>query len=168
MLSPDMFRRFCLKPYQKVTDFLKEHGVKVCFVDCDGNIEALLPLWLEGGVRGFYPLEVAADMDAEKLLKQYQKDKILLWGNDPTVEQVNICKALKPDIAILQRSVKPEDIEKKAKFAAAIGCKVLIPHHHDFKAVDGPEVVGQFREAFLRLVPDGVFLTPEHGKWMEL
>lgn len=81
MLSPDMFRRFCLKPYQKVTNFLKEHGVKVCFVDCDGNIEALLPLWLEGGVRGFYPLEVAADMDAEKLLKQYQKDKILLWGN---------------------------------------------------------------------------------------
>lgn len=94
--------------------------------------------------------------------------KILLWGNDPTVEQRNICKALKPDIAILQRSVKPEDVEKKAEFAAAIGCKVVIPHHHDFKAVDDPEVVGRFKEAFLRRVPDGVFLTPEHGQWMEL
>ena len=94
--------------------------------------------------------------------------KILLWGNDPTVEQVNICKALRPDIAILQRSVDPESIEKKAKFAAAIGCKTLIPHHHDFKAVDDPQVVAAFREAFLRLVPDGNFITPEHGKWMEL
>ena len=94
--------------------------------------------------------------------------KILLWGNDPTIEQVNICKALQPDIAIIQRSVQPEDVAKKAEFAAAIGCKVLIPHHHDFRAVDDPEGVGRFREAFLRRVPDGVFLTPEHGKWMEL
>ena len=94
--------------------------------------------------------------------------KILLWGNDPTVEQVNICKAVEPDIAIIQRSVKPADIEKKAKFAAAIGCKTVIPHHHDFKAVDDPQVVAAFREAFLRLVPDGNFIIPEHGKWMEL
>ena len=94
--------------------------------------------------------------------------KILIWGNDPTVEQRNICKALQPDIAIIQRSVKPEDIVKKAEFAAAIGCKVLIPHHHDFKAPEDPAVIAAFRDAFLRLVPDGTFIAPEHGKWMEL
>ena len=38
----------------------------------------------------------------------------------------------------------------------------------DFKAVDDPQVVAAFREAFLRLVPDGNFIIPEHGKWMEL
>lgn len=81
LISPEMFREYCLEPYKKVTGFLKDNGVDVCFVDCDGNIEALLPLWLEGGVRGFYPLEVASGMDAEKLLKEYQKDRILLWGN---------------------------------------------------------------------------------------
>jgi L-ascorbate metabolism protein UlaG (beta-lactamase superfamily) len=94
--------------------------------------------------------------------------KILLWGNDPTPVQRSICKALKPDIAILQRSVKPEDIVRKAEFAAAIGCKVLIPHHHDFRAVDDPSVVETFREEFLRLVPDGTFIAPEHGKWIHL
>lgn len=94
--------------------------------------------------------------------------KILLWGNDPTVEQVNICKALSPDIAIIQRSVKAEDIARKAEFAAAIGCKILIPHHHDFKQVDDPKVIETFREEFLRRVPDGIFLIPEHGKWVEL
>jgi len=94
--------------------------------------------------------------------------KILLWGNDPTIEQINLCKSLKPDIAIIQRSANPEQIAEKAAFAAAIGCKVLIPHHHDFRAVDDPAVVEKFKEEFLRLVPDGVFITPEHGKWINL
>ena len=80
LLSPAMFRKFMLPCYQKVTHFLVEHGVRLSWVDCDGNIEALLPLWLEGGVRGFYPLEVASDMDAAKLRKQYGQ-QILLWGN---------------------------------------------------------------------------------------
>ena len=94
--------------------------------------------------------------------------KILLWGNDPTIEQLNICKALKPDIAIIQRSVGDEPIAEKARFAAEIGCKVLIPHHHDFRGVDDPAIVEKFKEEFLKLVPDGVFITPEHGKWIDL
>jgi L-ascorbate metabolism protein UlaG (beta-lactamase superfamily) len=94
--------------------------------------------------------------------------KILLWGNNPTVEQVNICKALQPDIAIIQRSVTPEDIVAKAEFAAAIGCKVLIPHHHDFKKVDDPAVLEMFKEEFLKRVPDGQFVAPGHGEWVEL
>lgn len=94
--------------------------------------------------------------------------KVLLWGNDPTIEQINICKALKPDIAIIQRSTASEQIAEKAKFAAAIGCKVLIPHHHDFRGVDDPAMIEKFKEEFLRLVPDGVFITPEHGKWIHL
>jgi len=40
--------------------------------------------------------------------------KILIWGNEPTVEQINICKGWKPDIAIIQRSVDPEEIKEKA------------------------------------------------------
>jgi len=94
--------------------------------------------------------------------------KILLWGNDPTVEQTRLCQALKPDIAIIQRSVKPEDVAAKAEFAAAIGCKVLIPHHHDFKQPDDPKTLELFREEFLRRVPDGTFLAPAHGEWVHL
>lgn len=106
LISPAMFRQFCLEPYKKVTKFLKENGVKVCFVDCDGNIEALLPLWLEGGVRGFYPLEVASGMDAEKLLKQYQKDQILLWGNVDKREVAKGPKAIEAELSRLEPAVK--------------------------------------------------------------
>jgi uroporphyrinogen decarboxylase len=75
-----MFREFILPGYRQVTAFLVEHGVELSWVDCDGNIEALIPLWIEGGVRGFYPLEVAADMDAGKLRHQYGQE-IVMWGN---------------------------------------------------------------------------------------
>jgi hypothetical protein len=94
--------------------------------------------------------------------------KILIWGNDVTVEQVNICKALQPAIAILQRSTTPEKAAQMADFAAAIGCKVVIPHHHDFKKVDDPAEVAQFKQAFLERVPDGTFITPVHGQWVDL
>lgn len=93
---------------------------------------------------------------------------ILLWGNDPTPEQKNICKALKPDIAILQRSSDLEGVKQKARFAADIGCKVLIPHHTDFPSITPPEIVEAFKEEFLRLVPDGKFITPAHGEWIDL
>ena len=63
---------------------------------------------------------------------------------------------------------KAKNLVEKAKFAAAIGCKVLIPHHHDFRGFDDPEIVKAFKDEFLRLVPDGVFVTPEHGKWIHL
>lgn len=94
--------------------------------------------------------------------------KILLWGNDPTIEQINICKEIKPDIAIVQLSGNAEQIAEKARFAAEIGCKVLLPHHHDFLRVDDPSYVEGFKEEFLRLAPDSVFIAPEHGKWINL
>ena len=93
---------------------------------------------------------------------------ILLWGNDPTPEQINICKALKPDIAIIQRSNDSGMIKKKAEFAAAIGCKVLIPHHMDFPSISSPETIELFKEEFMRLGPNGVFISPSHGEWIDL
>jgi hypothetical protein len=80
LLSPAMFRQFMAPCYRKVTSFLAGHGVRLSWVDCDGNIESLLPLWLENGVRGFYPLEVAAGMDAARLRAQYG-ERIVMWGN---------------------------------------------------------------------------------------
>ena len=94
--------------------------------------------------------------------------KLLLWGGDVPTEQVNLCKALKPDIAIIQRSTSQEFATIKAEFAAAIGCKVLIPHHHDFLRVDDPANIEQFRDKFLNLVPDGIFITPKHGEWIHI
>lgn len=79
-ISPKMFKDFILPHYVRVCRFLRENGIEVIFVDSDGNIEELIPLWLKVGVNGFSPLEVAAGMDAISLKEKYGKD-IVLAGN---------------------------------------------------------------------------------------
>jgi len=94
--------------------------------------------------------------------------KVLLWGNDPTIEQVHICKTLAPDIAIIQNSSRADVAAKRAELAALSGAKVLIPHHHDFCQTDDPSVLDNLKNEFLKRVPDGTFIVPKHGEWIHL
>lgn len=80
LISPKLFEEFCLPAYKKVTCFLRNYGIDVIMVDSDGNNDVIIPLWLEGGVNGVYPLEVAANTDAVELRKKYGK-KLILMGN---------------------------------------------------------------------------------------
>ena len=68
--------------YRKITDLLRKHGVDIILVDSDGNTEELIPLWIESGLTGHYPLEVTAGMDAVKLRKEFGKDFILIGNID--------------------------------------------------------------------------------------
>jgi len=79
-ISPKLFEEFILPNYKKLINFIKDHGVKIIAVDCDGNINVLIPLLLEAGVNCLFPLEVAAGMDAVKLREQYG-NRLLLIGN---------------------------------------------------------------------------------------
>ena len=82
MMAPAMFRRFMLAPYRKLTGFIRDRGVDLIFVDSDGHAEPLIPLWLEGGVNGFYPIERAAGMDPVRLRKRFGKELRLIGGVD--------------------------------------------------------------------------------------
>jgi uroporphyrinogen decarboxylase len=82
MISPDMVRRFMMPRYQKLNEIIRAAGVEVIYLDCDGNIDQLIPLWLEAGINLFWPLECAAGMDPVALRKQYGKDIILAGGLD--------------------------------------------------------------------------------------
>jgi len=79
-ISPEMFKKFIQPHYVKICKFLKANGIEVIFVDSDGYIEELIPLWIEVGINGFSPLEVAAGMDAVSLKKKYGNN-IVLVGN---------------------------------------------------------------------------------------
>jgi uroporphyrinogen-III decarboxylase len=82
LISPAMFRRFMLEPYKRLTGFIREHGIELIIVDSDGYAEPLLPLWIEGGVNGFYPMERAADMDPVHLRQRFGRALRLLGGID--------------------------------------------------------------------------------------
>jgi hypothetical protein len=80
LISPDMFRRFMMPRYKKLNELLHSMGVDIIFVDSDGNLDLLIPLWLECGVNFVWPLEVAAGNDAVSLRKEYGTD-LILGGN---------------------------------------------------------------------------------------
>ena len=94
--------------------------------------------------------------------------KVLIWGNEVNDMQINLMKKYQPDIAIIQRSVSEDAYKEKARFAAEIGAKVLIPHHHDFRGPEKEGVIEGFGKAFLELVPDGKFIAPDHGEWVHV
>jgi uroporphyrinogen decarboxylase len=81
-ISPRLFEEFMLPCYRRLTSTLRSLGVDLIMVDTDGNFEALIPLFIEGGVNCFYPLEAAAYMDAVKLRKEYGRDLRLIGNVD--------------------------------------------------------------------------------------
>jgi uroporphyrinogen decarboxylase len=70
--------------YKRVTSFLKDHGIWINILDCDGNINSLVPLWLEAGINCMFPLERRAGTDPIKLREIYGKKVLLMGGVDKT------------------------------------------------------------------------------------
>ncbi len=97
LISPDMFRKFMMPRYRQITDLLHKNGIDIISVDSDGNLNKLIPLWLECGVNMFWPLEVAAGNDAVALRRKYGKD-IILAGNMDKRELLKGKEAIRKEV----------------------------------------------------------------------
>lgn len=60
---------------------MRKLGVRHFIVDTDGNFEVLIPLFIEGGVTGFYPFEVQAGMNIEKIRERFP-NLVIMGGVD--------------------------------------------------------------------------------------
>jgi uroporphyrinogen decarboxylase len=80
MISPDMFKKIVAPRLKRVTTLLRQHGVDVIWTDCDGNINKLVPVWLECGVNCMFPIEVQAGSDPVELRKEYGHNILLRGG----------------------------------------------------------------------------------------
>lgn len=76
-ISPELFREFMLPYYKDLTSWLKNRGIKWIILDSDGNIEKLVPLFVEGGIDGLLPFECAAGLDIREIRKKYPHLRIL-------------------------------------------------------------------------------------------
>ena len=71
LVSPRWFQQYMVPEYQRVTEFLRrECGCEFHMLDCDGNIHALIPGWLEAGINVMWPLE-AAHTDAYRIREEF-------------------------------------------------------------------------------------------------
>jgi len=80
MVSPDWVRRVLAPHYRRIADLLRSHGVEALIVDCDGNVDELLPIWVDCGLNATFPLECASGMDARAVRRRFGKD-LIIFGN---------------------------------------------------------------------------------------
>ncbi len=84
MISNPIIKEFMVPYYKRMTDFLKSRGVNAIFVDTDGYCMDLIPLLIEGGVTGLYPIEASCGMDVLEVRKAFPELQIM--GGIPKYE----------------------------------------------------------------------------------
>ncbi len=58
LVIPRVFEAKVGPYYKRITDLLNEYGIDIVSLDCDGCIDALVPIWLKNGVNTMFPIEV--------------------------------------------------------------------------------------------------------------
>ena len=86
LLGPEHFKRYLVPHYKRITSLLHKHGVDDVYVDSDGCIDKLLPLWLESGVNCMFPIEVGTwGADPVRFRKEYGKDLLMMGGVNKSI-----------------------------------------------------------------------------------
>jgi hypothetical protein len=84
LISPALVCRYMLPAYREIVACMRCSGVKLIMVDCDGHVAELLPLWLEAGIDGTHPCEIAAGSDPLLLRRTFPRVR-LFGGMDKRV-----------------------------------------------------------------------------------
>ena len=115
MISPDMVRKFMLPRYKKLNQLVNDAGCDIFYLDSDGNLDSLIPLWLEAGINLIWPLEISAGMDPVALRKRYGKNIILGGGLDR--------------LALFDKAATKEEVMSKVPYLAKTGPYFPGPDH---------------------------------------
>lgn len=82
IVSPRWFRRVITPRYRRIADRLEAHGVKIWWIDCDGDVRPILKHMMDGGVNCLFPYEVNSCTHPADLLNEYGKDLRIMGGFD--------------------------------------------------------------------------------------
>ena len=133
LISPEMFDKFVMPYFKKITHQAKKRGYKVVLHSC-GAVESVIPRLIEAEVDALHPIQAKArNMDAENLAKKYKNDIVFIGGVDTqdllpfgTAEQVRdeVLRLkeifgsnfiVSPSHEALLPNVPPENLEAMAK-----------------------------------------------------
>lgn len=86
LLAPNHFEKYLVPRYRRLADLLRGHGVRHIWVDCDGKIDALIPLWLGAGVDTMFPVEVGSwGGDVTAYRREFGRDLRMMGGFDKRI-----------------------------------------------------------------------------------
>jgi uroporphyrinogen decarboxylase len=121
--SPENYRKYVMPSHEAITKPFRKKGLPA-LLHTDGNVNLLIPDFLDAGFTGLHPLEVNAGMDIIELKEKYG-DKLAFFGNiDKRILHTN-------DLARIEKEVIP-----KVKVAMEGGGYVLASDHSISPQVD--------------------------------
>jgi hypothetical protein len=82
MISPAMARRFLQPTYMSWHELLRSYDVPLYDMDSDGQIEELIPIWIESGMNCCNPIEVAAGNDIVAFRRRFGRQMAYHGGID--------------------------------------------------------------------------------------
>jgi hypothetical protein len=86
LIHPKVFRAKVGPHYKRITDLLHQYGIDIVSLDCDGLIDALVPIWLENGVNTMFPIEVGTwKASIQPWREQYGRALLGVGGVDKKV-----------------------------------------------------------------------------------
>jgi len=85
LLGPNEITTFIKPYYRRVWDMLQARGARLFEQDSDGNMDGVIPAFLDAGINCMYPMEPAAGMDIVKVREQYGNRLAFYGGIDKHV-----------------------------------------------------------------------------------
>ena len=85
LAGPRQIQEFIAPYYRKVWDMLQDRGARLFDQDSDGDMNSVIPAFLEAGVNCMHPMEPAANMDVVQVREQYGNRLALYGGLDKHV-----------------------------------------------------------------------------------
>ena len=82
LIGPAQFERFVRPYYRRCWDLAASRGVRLFKLDTDGNVNPLLPAFLEAGVNLILPFEPAAGMDVVDVRRRFGSRLAIIGGLD--------------------------------------------------------------------------------------
>ena len=82
LISPAMFRQHILPRYRKFMAAAHDLGINATWYDSDGDVRLFIPDYLEVGINGLVPCEVAEGMSAPELRQEFGRDLRIVGAID--------------------------------------------------------------------------------------
>jgi hypothetical protein len=85
LIGPTHIEEFVAPYYRRVWDMLQDRGARLFDQDSDGNMNTVIPAFLDAGVNLMHPMEPAANMDVVRAREEYGTRVAFYGGIDKHV-----------------------------------------------------------------------------------
>jgi hypothetical protein len=105
-ISPDHYKEFIAPSHRDLVNFAKDIGIDIVIVDNDGYMEKLIPLYVESGITGWYPMERAAGNDIVKIREAFPKLQMLGGFNKRVLSDGSSKEKINDELEVMKEMLK--------------------------------------------------------------